>query len=184
MQNINYSKMAKPVLGLIIVLLLALFSNSSITNNQSTEKEVLSEKSQIAAVTRVIDGDTIEVSLDGKLEKIRLIGINAPESKDPRREVECFGIEASNKLNDLAKNKNVILESDPSQSNRDRYNRLLRYVYIDEEDIGFTLISEGYAYEYTYSNQYQNQHLYLNAQRSAEEDKKGLWSDESSCSEL
>ncbi len=82
-------------------------------------------------VVKVIDGDTVDVLINGKTERLRLIGINTPETLDPRRPVECFGIEASNKAKELLTGKYVFLESDPSQGERDKYERLLRYVFLE-----------------------------------------------------
>ena len=63
----------------------------------------------------MVDGDTIDVSIDGKVKRLRLIGINTPETVDPRKLVECFGVEASNKAKSLLIGKKVSLESDGSQ---------------------------------------------------------------------
>lgn len=84
-----------------------------------------------AAVDRVIDGDTVDVDLNGKIERIRLIGMNTPESVDPRRPVECFGKEASNRAKALLSGKTVYLETDDSQGTRDQYGRALRYIWLD-----------------------------------------------------
>ena len=59
-------------------------------------------------VTRVVDGDTIDVSVDGKVKRLRLIGINTPETVDPRKLVECFGVEASNKAKTLLTGKRYL----------------------------------------------------------------------------
>ena len=150
----------------------------------SSKKEVLSQYSSVEdvvedyTVTKVIDGDTIEVSISGKKEKIRIIGINTPETVDPRRLVECYGREASEKAKSLLMGKKVMLQSDSSQSDRDKYSRLLRYVFLpDGKDYGLTMIKEGYAYEYTYDTPYLFQEEYKGAQRKAEEMKLGLWGD-------
>ncbi len=127
-------------------------------------------------VTKVVDGDTIDVFLNGKTEKIRIIGINSPETVDPRRPVECYGKEASAYAKSLLNGKIVTLEPDETQANRDRYSRLLRYVYIEgKTDFGLNMIKEGYAYEYTYDIPYIKQKEYKNAQTEAENKKLGLW---------
>jgi len=110
------------------------------------------------SVVKVVDGDTLSVSINGKTETIRLIGINTPETVDPRKPVECFGKEASNKAKELLSGKRVRLETDSTQGDRDKYGRLLRYVWL-EYDIFFNkqMISDGYAYEYTYSKPYKYQ---------------------------
>jgi len=128
-------------------------------------------------VTKVVDGDTIEVQFEGVKETIRFIGIDTPETKDPRKPVQCFGKEASAKTSELLKNQFVRLESDSSQSNRDVYKRLLRYVYRDDGlFVNKLLIEEGFAYEYTYkSNPYIYQKDFIEAQHLAQEQQKGLW---------
>ena len=118
------------------------------------------------SVSRVVDGDTIDVSIDGKVKRLRLIGINTPETVDPRKLVECFGVEASNKAKTLLTGKKVSLESDGSQGELDKYNRLLRYVFLEDgTNINLLMIKEGYAYEYTYNLPYKYQAEFKNAQK-------------------
>ncbi len=127
-------------------------------------------------VVSVVDGDTIKVNINGTTETIRIIGINTPETVDPRKPVECFGKEASNKAKELLTGKTVTLEIDPSQGERDKYNRSLRYVFLsDGTDYGKYMISSGYAYEYTYNTPYKYQSGYKAAQVQAQSSKTGLW---------
>lgn len=129
------------------------------------------------SVSRVVDGDTIDVSIDGKVKRLRLIGINTPEIIDPRKPVECFGVEASNKAKTLLTGKKISLETDDSQGELDKYNRLLRYVFLEDgTNINLLMIKEGYAYEYTYDLPYKYQTEFKNAQKQAEANKAGLWS--------
>lgn len=130
-------------------------------------------------VLRVVDGDTLAVEIDGKQEVLRLMGINTPETVDPRKPVECFGKEASDKAKEILTGKKVSLENDASQGERDKYNRLLRYVFL-EDDTNFNklMIEEGYAYEYTYNIPYKYQVDFKVAQQKAQEGKKGLWADD------
>jgi len=134
---------------------------------------------EMAKVVRVIDGDTIDVSINGNVERVRIIGINTPETVDPRKSVECFGSEASKKAKDHLDGKTVELEVDPTQGNKDKYNRLLRYVWLDKGsvDFGKLMIATGYAYEYTYNLPYKYQMEYKQAQKEAEAAKLGLWAD-------
>lgn len=127
-------------------------------------------------VTKVVDGDTVAVSMNGITETIRLIGIDTPETVDPRTTVECFGTEASNKAKELLTGKRVRIEKDLSQGERDKYGRLLAYVY-REDELFFNryMIEEGYAYEYTYNIPYKYQPEFKAAQASAETNKKGFW---------
>ncbi len=132
-----------------------------------------------AIVTRVIDGDTIDVFINDKKDTVRFIGINSPEIHDPRMPVQCFGKEASERAQALLSGKNILLRNDVSQSNRDKYQRLLRYVFLlDGTNINKKMIEDGYAHEYTYaSNPYFFQKEFIEAEKGARENKKGLWAD-------
>ncbi len=144
-------------------------------------KEVAGESTETAKegfykVTDVIDGDTIRVNINGKIEKIRLLGIDTPETVDPRKEVQCFGLEASKKLKELISGKNVGLEVDSTQPDRDKYQRLLRWVYLEDgADINLLMVQEGYAFSY---KKYPTQKLdKLNLlEQQARAGNKGLWS--------
>jgi micrococcal nuclease len=130
-----------------------------------------------AKVSRVVDGDTVHVLLNGKDETLRLIGINTAETVDPRRPVECFGKEASNQAKAMLSNQTVYLESDPSQQERDRYGRLLRYIWLPGGRLfNLELIAQGYAYEYTYDTPYKYQKQFKQAQQQAQSRQIGLWS--------
>lgn len=128
-------------------------------------------------VVKVVDGDTLDVDIDGKIERLRLIGINTPETVDPRKEIQCFGIEASNKAKELLSGQFVSLESDSTQGDRDKYKRLLRYVILqDGTNFNKYMISEGFAHEYTYDEAYVYQAEFKQAQEDARNAGKGLWS--------
>lgn len=131
-------------------------------------------------VTEVIDGDTIRTS---NHSKIRLVGLDTPETKHPRKPVQCFGREASQKMNDLVAGKTVYLVADPTQSGKDKYGRDLFYIYLEDgTNVAYTMIREGYGHEYTYnSNPHRWQSQFREAQRLAREENKGLWSP-STCS--
>ena len=133
-------------------------------------------------VVSVSDGDTIEVSKYGKTQKVRFIGIDTPETVDPRKPVQCFGQEASQKTKSLLSNQNVKLEFDPIVGNEDKYGRLLAYVWLDGKLINQELLEQGYASEYTYRSQaYKYQSEFKSAQSSAKENGIGFWS-EQTCS--
>jgi micrococcal nuclease len=129
-------------------------------------------------ISKVIDGDTYQVTKDGKTDVIRVIGINSPETVDPRKPVECFGKEASERAKSVLTDKKVRLEADDSQGDTDKYGRLLRYIFTEKgTDVGLWLIKDGYAYEYTYNLPYKYQSTYKDAQSQAKTNKSGLWSD-------
>jgi micrococcal nuclease len=130
-------------------------------------------------VTDVVDGDTVDVDLGGEEVRLRLIGINTPESVDPRRPVECYGREASDKAKELLSGQTVYLEPDPSQDERDRYGRLLRFVWLEDGRMfNLEMVAQGYAYEYTYESKYKYQAEFRAAQAGAEANELGLWSSE------
>ena len=130
-------------------------------------------------VTKVVDGDTIDVLIGTTTQRIRLIGVNTPEIVDPRKPVECFGREASQKAREFLDNKIVYLEPDDTQDNHDKYGRLLRYVWrADGLFYNLEIIKQGYAYEYTYFTPYQYQAEFKQAQAYAREHKLGLWAED------
>lgn len=155
------------------------FELSGTTETTSEQPASIDEqvKSEAYKVVSVVDGDTIKVYYQGALTSVRLIGVNTPETVDPRKSVECFGKEASNYLKNKLNGRTVRLVTDSTQTDRDKYNRLLRYVYLGDEDVNLAIIASGYGYEYTYSVPYQKQAEYRAAQKSAESSKKGLWAD-------
>lgn len=143
-------------------------------NNLQNQEVVILYK-----VNRVVDGDTIKVYINNKLESIRLIGLDTPETVDPRKKVQCFGIEASNKAKKLLSGKNVILEKDETQDERDKYGRLLLYVYLEDGTFfNKWMIENGYGHEYTYNIPYRYQAEFKNAEKYARENKLGLWADD------
>lgn len=129
------------------------------------------------SVTDVVDGDTIKVSANGTITTLRLIGMDTPETVDPRKPVQCFGKEASNKAKELLSGKKVRLEMDPSQGTLDTYGRTLAYVYRDDGLFyNKHMIEQGYAHEYTYRTPYKYQTEFKNAQKTAQANQVGLWS--------
>lgn len=129
------------------------------------------------SVTQVVDGDTIKISMNGQEETLRLIGLDTPETVDPRKPVQCFGKEASNKGKELLTGRKVRIEVDPSQGARDKYNRLLAYIYRDDGLFyNQYMIEQGYAHEYTYNTPYKYQAQLKAAQKTAQTNQAGLWS--------
>lgn len=144
------------------------------TATTSSESAVAS--TTLYSVVKVVDGDTIHIDINGKKETVRLIGMNTPETVDPRRPVECFGEEASARAKELLDGQQVRIETEVSQGERDKYGRLLGYV-IREDGLLFNkyMIEEGYAYEYTYRLPYKYQTEFKAAQKEAEAASRGLW---------
>ncbi len=121
-------------------------------------------------VTRVVDGDTLE--LNGG-EKVRLIGVDTPETVDPRKSVQCFGIAAKDFTTNLLENQWVRLEKDVSA--KDRYGRTLAYVWRDSVMVNDLLLKEGFAKLATYPPDVKYVELFTASQESARTAQKGLW---------
>lgn len=129
------------------------------------------------AVTKVVDGDTIWVDRQGTREKIRLIGVDTPETVDRRKGVQCFGIAASDHTKQVLTGQSVFLESDPSQSSTDRYGRELAYVWLQDGSlVNLGLIAQGFAHEYTYDVPYRYRDQFQAAEADARTHQRGLWS--------
>ncbi len=127
-------------------------------------------------VSKVHDGDTIDVVIEGKTETVRLIGIDTPETKDPRKPVQCFGQAASAKTHQLLDDKSVRLETDPADSDRDKYHRLLRYVYLEDGTlINAELVKQGYAFAYTVFP-FGKLEEFRSLEAEARAASRGLWS--------
>ena len=142
-----------------------------------------------ARVIDVVDGDTIEVEITGTTPgpgagrarvgdelKVRLIGIDTPESVDPRSPVECFGREAAAAAEALLAGAEVRLVTDVSET--DRFGRLLRYVYLEDEMANARLVVNGYARAFTYPPDVAHSDLLLDLEREARNADRGLWSPE------
>jgi len=133
-------------------------------------------RSAAVTVVRVVDGDTVVAHLPGGDERVRLIGIDTPESVDPRRPVECFGKEAARRTGELLpKGTEIRLERDVEA--RDRYGRLLAYVYrVDDGTfINLALAEEGYADVLTIPPNIAYADRFAAAVAGAREYGRGLW---------
>jgi endonuclease YncB( thermonuclease family) len=142
---------------------------------------------EIATVTRVIDGDTIAVTITRRVEgpgaglarvgesyDVRLLGIDTPESVHPTEPVECFGLEASAATSALLAGRTVRLVRDVEEV--DGFGRLLRYVYVGEEMADARLVANGYAVAYPYPPNTRHSELLVALQRYARRRGLGLWS--------
>jgi endonuclease YncB( thermonuclease family) len=129
------------------------------------------------SVVHYDDGDTIVVDMNGAHETLRFVGVDTPETHDPRKPVQCYGPEAAaftKKLISDAGNK-VRLSSDPESTNRDRYDRLLRYIYLpDGRLVQDELVKNGYAFYYPYFP-FTKAAQFEADQNAARAAKKGLW---------
>jgi micrococcal nuclease len=123
-----------------------------------------------ATVARVVDGDTIELTSG---DRVRYIGIDTPETVDPRRQVACFGKEASNKNKELVEGREITLIADVED--RDKYDRFLRYVYQGDVFVNLELVRQGYAYAYPYPPSVTHEEDFRLAQAQARSQNAGLW---------
>lgn len=149
--------------------------DSASTTEESYEEADAESEDELFDVIKVVDGDTIAVNMNGKSETIRLIGIDTPETNDRRTGVQCFGKEATAKLKSVI-GKRVAIERDEREGERDKYDRLLAYIYSEEGTLlNKYMIAQGYAYEYTYDYAYKYQKKFKAAQADAKAKKRGLW---------
>jgi len=152
------------VLVLVSIQMYAYFSNKTVKEG--------------FIVSRIIDGDTIEVTHGSEKLTIRYIGINTPETVKPNSPIECFGKQASAYNKEILQGQEVTLESDIQD--KDRYGRLLRYIYFKDKGNGSVmvnkkLVEEGYAYASSYPPNVKYQDEFKEAERKARGNKKGLW---------
>ena len=122
-------------------------------------------------VTHIVDGDTLDVRLtNGKTERVRLIGIDTPERG------ACFFSQATARAQQLAMSKRVVLRGDATQDTRDRYGRLLAYVWLPgRKDLGYQLIAGGFAKVYVFRDAFQRLSAYRNAGATAKGATAGQW---------
>jgi endonuclease YncB( thermonuclease family) len=154
-------------------LLVWLSQNPAI--NTSITTPLSQNQPGLYTVTQFYDGDTIAVDMQGTEEKVRMIGVDTPETHDPRKSVECFGKNASAFTKQLIGEQPVRLEADPENTNRDRYNRLLRYVYLpDDTLVNAEIIKQGYGFAYT-SFPFTKLDEFRQYETDARETGKGLW---------
>src|SRR3954470_18255042 len=127
------------------------------------------------SINHFIDGDTIAVNMSGAVETIRMIGVDTPETHKPNTPVQCYGPQAANFTKNLIGSSSVRLQADPLDTNRDRYGRLLRYVYLpDGKMVETELINNGYGFAYTLFP-FEKKSDFVSGMQSAQNAKKGLW---------
>lgn len=177
------SRRLRPVAGLIAglsLLGLAACSGAPTTSAPQVSSSGLSPVEALDGpfeVIRVVDGDTIHVQVGSKDVKVRLIGIDTPETVAPGRPVGCFGPEASAEAHSLMDGRSVFLEYDASQDRLDKYGRTLAYVWLSPTDsVNEDLLLGGFAEEYTYREPYHHRDAFIAAQDAAITAGAGLWS--------
>ena len=159
----------------IIAIIFVVFTAISFFGNEAPPNDTLEEAgSEIATkdtmmresvfVQRVIDGDTVDLA-DG--ERVRLIGIDTPERGEDGYE------EARARLSELVLGKSVIFERDLTE--RDKYNRLLRYIFIDDILINEVMVREGFASQFPFGDDRKYQEQIASAEKSAKTQGLGIW---------
>jgi micrococcal nuclease len=160
---------------LLVLLALVLFSDRGSGPDEPAEQRGTSneEPAQRAYVTRVIDGDTIEVRIGGEEDEVRYIGIDTPETVKPGTPVQCFGPQASALNHRLVEGRRVSLVFD--RERRDVYGRLLAYVYVERRFVNAYLVRRGYARTLTIPPNVSHAGLFHRLARNAGQDGLGLW---------
>ncbi|WP_066638451.1 thermonuclease family protein [Desulfolucanica intricata] len=161
------------ILPVILVFILAGCTTTNVTKPESGKTQELQNRVKVT-VTRVVDGDTVEVLLNGKEEDVRLIGVDTPETKHPTKPVEPYGPEASAFTKKNLEGKKVYLEFDAQQ--RDNYGRLLCYLYLEDGTFyNAELIRQGYAQVLTVPPNVRHSDMFVQLQREARENNRGMW---------
>lgn len=140
-----------------------------------TSNNLSSSQPGLYLVAYDIDGDTIAVKTPSGEESVRFIGVDTPETHKPNTPVQCYGPKAAAYTKSLVENQKVRLVADPLDTNRDRYNRLLRYVYLpDGTLLNLRLIKNGYGFYYPYFP-FSKKAVFATAERQAISQNLGLW---------
>jgi micrococcal nuclease len=175
-------------LALILALALSACSTHTVVLTEQAPATRLEEPAgyETATITRVVDGDTVEATVTaispgpaagqttvGQNYDIRLIGIDTPESVKPGTPIECFAKEASAATKALLEGQEVRLVKDVEEA--DRYGRLLRYIYIGDEMANARLVANGYAHAYTYPPNIRWSEVFVQLERDARDNDRGLW---------
>ncbi|MEX1995499.1 MAG: thermonuclease family protein [Candidatus Saccharimonadales bacterium] len=165
----------KRLVALLLAFLVAVLAGFQ-TERISNPNALVQNQPGLYEVEEVVDGDTIIVNMNGTREIVRMIGVDTPETHHPSRPVECYGSQASQYTRQLIGKEPVRLEADPLETNRDRYDRLLRYVYLpDGTLVERKIIENGYGFAYPFFP-FEKSDEFVAYERQSEAAGKGLWS--------
>lgn len=168
------SKITKVIVGFVVLLVLYAATQLGINVADDFQSLYAPVPPGHYRVLSVSDGDTFEVSMNGVKEDIRLVGVDTPETHHPSKPKQCFGEEASEFTASLIEGKPVRLQADTKQPNRDRYSRLLRYVYLEDgRELNELLVKEGYALATNFNT--QKKQALKQLEDDAKQANKGLW---------
>jgi micrococcal nuclease len=148
----------------ILVILVVVLVTTGGDDEQTTSE---------ARITRVVDGDTVEASIDGRTEDVRYIGVDTPESVKPDTPVQCYALPASHFNERLVEGKTVRLEYDAER--RDVYGRLLAYVCLGDRFVNAELVRRGFARTLTIPPNTRFADRFARLEGRASDDERGLW---------
>jgi len=161
--------------GLVIVLIFAAFSFAQQQGWVGAKAVIVDNQPGLYSVSRFVDGDTIAVNMNGKTEKIRMIGVDTPETHKPNTPVQCYGPAAAAFTKNSLSGKKFRLVSDSLSTDRDRYDRLLRYIVLsDRTNFNQKLIEQGYGFYYPYFP-FTKSDDFAASQTLAKEANRGVW---------
>jgi micrococcal nuclease len=139
---------------------------------RTAEPTVEAGEAVVVTVVRVVDGDTLRVEVDGVTERLRVIGLDAPELGDD----ECLAEESTSFVESVVADRRVRIAADPTQADRDRYDRILRHVWtLDGRKLAVEVIAAGLATEYTYAAPYIGVEEHRAAEAGARAAARGIW---------
>lgn len=165
-------------LAVLIVLMIALYWAAPYLGAQQGEANITNDQGAFYQVIRVVDGDTFIYDKNGQDVTVRMVGIDTPETVDPRRPVGCFGKEASAESKRLMEGQRVRIEKDALGDTIDKYQRELRNVYLaDGTMVNQLLVAEGYA-TVTRGYQFSQKENFIKLEERARLEGKGLWNEE------
>jgi micrococcal nuclease len=171
----RYRKRHGWLAGLLVVLLGLVFLAQDIGLTGKASQTLERDQPGLYSIDHFVDGDTIAVKMNGHVEKVRFVGVDTPETHKPNTPVQCYGPAASAFTKNTIGTNRVRLVSDSLSTDRDRYNRLLRYVYLpDGTLVNERLIQNGYGFYYPYFP-FTKSTQFAADEQAAMAAHKGLW---------
>ena len=170
----SYRRRKISLLSLIIALIVVILSQTSLVKDAS--KNAQQDNPGLYTINHYVDGDTIAVDMNGSVETVRFIGVDTPETHKPNTPVQCYGPEAADHTRQvISQFGKVRLQADPLDTNRDRYGRLLRYVYLpDGTLLDEQIIKQGYGFAYL-SFPFSKKSIFAADETAAQTAKLGVW---------
>lgn len=161
--------------SLLVIVVISILALAKPNWFKSSVKTAEQSQPGLYSINHFIDGDTIAVNMNGSVETIRMIGVDTPETHKPNTPVQCYGPEAAAFTKKLIGSHSVRLQADSQDTNRDRYGRLLRYVYLpDSRLVEEELINNGYGFAYTLFP-FEKKDEFTADMKAAQAAHKGLW---------